>query len=871
VLVQTALAKSDLEEHPPLRQLRHARNPCVAEGCWQLGGLPLDFRGLLPKVAVHWLPLHHSNFHNLRVDPSWFPRSFCPNGRAFHGAGANAAAVLAAAPRAGPLLDSRAPGAALAGERSGSGADVEAFLSGFSVFQVLFIGWRAWLLDSAAPSRIGRPESVQHFARPISGFQQQAETLFFSPRPARPLRVQVTAAAKADLLARWLRRSLRMEPARRCVVFVPWIQGARRLQEQLAEREIESAVLAHDTALRATDQVVLCTFRSAKRLLGQSFGAKIIDEAHHLARKTRTKALIHDQIPAQRSAELSPTFKAEADVRHSLQDAMCESALCPIEGFLLPLAADRDTQLGWLARFIEDNKARWSPMAVLFGRVAAAEAFAAQLAARGVRAASVCAADGPRRRRELHRQLARGEIDALTMVRASTDDSGIPGLRTVVFAEPARQHTSLHRLRVLLHSAQVPGKHIRLVDVVDAGLPGAHQNDTAAFARARRRAEEFASLGQPVGVAAWDKPQLLDLYGRTFDFSEANFWDLLARQGRPVQRTRPWIRSLHAWLMEHRRLPSRSGGEERLAEWLQKARRRARDGELGEKDMDLWAVCEELLTRIEEEPSERKKWLRSLQAWVVQAGRKPNLLSEDAVERRQARRWQNAARYLQHGRLDEAEQQVFASCQRVNLQNRKQLRDWLQELCLFLEERGRLPSRGQLADSHEHRQAVRLHKARKALRQKKLSAVEAERFSKALALTENDEKAATQPRQWLQELSEFLQRNGKPKREEKLMTKRWAMARAELRQNSLSDEELQMLEPWMDQLRANSAEPVEVRSWVQELVDWIHREKRLPSRHPSAEQEERSQGVRLKNARAMRKKGSLSEAEVQLLTGCKGL
>lgn len=36
-------------------------------------------------------------------------------------------------------------------------------------------------------------------------------------------------------------------------------------------------------------------------------------------------------------------------------------------------------------------------------------------------------------------------------------------------------------------------------------------------------------------------------------------------------------------------------------------------------------------------------------------------------------------RYLQHGRLDEAEQQVFASCQRVNLQNRKQLRDWLQD------------------------------------------------------------------------------------------------------------------------------------------------------------------------------------------------
>ena len=44
-------------------------------------------------------------------------------------------------------------------------------------------------------------------------------------------------------------------------------------------------------APRRAPQVVLCTFRSAKRLLGQSFGAKIIDEAHHLARKTRTKAL----------------------------------------------------------------------------------------------------------------------------------------------------------------------------------------------------------------------------------------------------------------------------------------------------------------------------------------------------------------------------------------------------------------------------------------------------------------------------------------------------------------------------------------------------------------------------------------------------
>lgn len=44
VLVQTSLAKGDLVEHPPLRALKS-------------------------KVAIHWLPLHHSNWHELRVYP----------------------------------------------------------------------------------------------------------------------------------------------------------------------------------------------------------------------------------------------------------------------------------------------------------------------------------------------------------------------------------------------------------------------------------------------------------------------------------------------------------------------------------------------------------------------------------------------------------------------------------------------------------------------------------------------------------------------------------------------------------------------------------------------------------------------------------
>ncbi|CAE8600978.1 unnamed protein product, partial [Polarella glacialis] len=46
VLVQTSLARADLLEHPPLQPLLRSE-----------------------RFSVHWLPIHHSNTHGLRIDP----------------------------------------------------------------------------------------------------------------------------------------------------------------------------------------------------------------------------------------------------------------------------------------------------------------------------------------------------------------------------------------------------------------------------------------------------------------------------------------------------------------------------------------------------------------------------------------------------------------------------------------------------------------------------------------------------------------------------------------------------------------------------------------------------------------------------------
>lgn len=54
-------------------------------------------------------------------------------------------------------------------------------------------------------------------------------------------------------------------------------------------------------------------------------------------------------------------------------------------------------------------------------------------------------------------------------------------------------------------------------------------------------------------------PQLLDLYGRSFPCSKPTCQQILHSQGWAEERF--WLRSLHSWLLEHRRKP-RSHGED---------------------------------------------------------------------------------------------------------------------------------------------------------------------------------------------------------------------------------------------------------------------------------------------------------------------
>ena len=62
------------------------------------------------------------------------------------------------------------------------------------------------------------------------------------------------------------------------------------------------------------------------------------------------------------------------------------------------------------------------------------------------------------------------------------------------------------------------------------------------------------------------------------------------------------------------------------------------------KEEELFDACTSLLGC--------RPWMQNLSDWVVEQGRLPQSRSTDAEERKHAKRWQNAQRYLQTGCLD---------------------------------------------------------------------------------------------------------------------------------------------------------------------------------------------------------------------------
>lgn len=300
---------------------------------------------------------------------------------------------------------------------------------------------------------------------------------------------------------------------------------------------------------------------------GFHFDVKIYDEAESLQRPTKTTNKLKN-IPAKFVGEFSFTFgSAKVDYKYSVQNAWFEGHLSPVQCFALPLAADSDQRLTWLAHFIQQQQQNWSPMLVLFYQTAAARDFAQRLQSLGVSAEACLPSTKRKGEGSLSNERARADVMCLAKGRAA--DFALTGLNTVILAEPTRRPRSLCYMQRMMQAQVGRFMPMKLIEVMDGRSRAkmtayhAHFSHTVGWGIVDTVVD--ADTGVPrIGGG----PQLLDLCGRRFPPSPLNLQHLLKSQVAP--QVRSWLQELHAWLQEHQRKPRQSGG---LVERLQEARR----------------------------------------------------------------------------------------------------------------------------------------------------------------------------------------------------------------------------------------------------------------------------------------------------------
>eukprot|EP00913_Durusdinium_trenchii_P007705 g7237.t3 len=401
-----------------------------------------------------------------------------------------------------------------------------------------------------APAVLQTEEIVQEF------FQRGRRNQSSGWRPPR-FQVASSVLVSAGLYAALLRRFLRQRPFGRSVILVPRLSRAREI----------------------------CRFH---------FDVKIYDEAESLQRPTKTTNKLKN-IAAKFVGEFSFTFgSAKVDYKYSVQNAWFEGHLSPVQCFALPLAADSDQRLTWLAHFIQQQQQNWSPMLVLFYQTAAARDFAQRL--QSLRVSAEACLPSTKRKGEGSLSNERARADVMCLAKGRAADFALTGLNTVILAEPTRRPRSLCYMQRMMQAQVGRFMPMKLIEVMDGRSRAkmtayhAHFSHTVGWGIVDTVVD--ADTGVPrIGGG----PQLLDLCGRRFPPSPLNLQHLLKSQVAP--QVRSWLQELHAWLQEHQRKPRQSGG---LVERLQEARlRRAyhhlRENVLNEEEIKVLAACADLL------------------------------------------------------------------------------------------------------------------------------------------------------------------------------------------------------------------------------------------------------------------------------------
>lgn len=611
---------------------------------------------------------------------------------------------------------------------------------------------------------------------------------------------------------------------------------------------MKASLLSHrSTETSPFDSVIVCLYGSIHRLAGCRFDVKIIDEAFGLRHSTKTKAKVQ-AVPASLVAEFSFTFGTEeVDYRYSMHQALDADELHPVDCFGLPIAAPSGVaRRKMVADWIQRQQHNWpgNTRAVLFYQAQAAAEFAEMLKGLGVEAGyhDACKPHGP----EV------GSKQVLCLARGQATDFGVKGVQTVILAEPTRQPSSLKYLQHLLQNVWRDKFHRRrwLIEVLDG-----NGRDSTVQNRMKAYSDHLSALTEPghiLSPLSRTSPQLLDLCGRSFPLLRSNLRSLLRAQGRADEPR--WLQSLYAWLLEHQRKPRRHVDlEESLqAERLNRGYRYVRQKLFNKKEEELFDACTSLLGC--------RPWMQNLSDWVVEQGRLPQSRSTDAEERKHAKRWQNAQRYLQTGQLNAAETQLFES--RVgNLSQGAQapVREWMQSLHSWLRDHGQTLK---ASDPEEKLQTSRLKKAKEYAKAGKLNAAEQQLFHEILAARRGFHGS----RPWIQNLTAWVRRMGsKPRRGaenplERMQATRWSRAQGLLKLGHLTAAEAQL---FLETQRSISE--ASQRGWLKSLHDRVRDAGRRPR---DSVESERRQATRWIQAAAYVRTGKFNEEEKDLFLRC---
>ena len=366
-----------------------------------------------------------------------------------------------------------------------------------------------------------------------------------------------------------------------------------------------------------------------------------------------------------------------------------------------------------------------------------------------------------------------------------------------------------------------------------------------------------------------------------------------------------WLDDLHSWLRLHKRRPryfaSRTGlnktelEEKRQYRRCQKLRALLQQNTLSQ---EIRGRLQPVWNHIQQQ---RAEWMEDLCAWLRLHKRRPHrfgtrihLSKTELRERLQYVRRATLRKLIQENKLSQEQLdmlQPFWELLKPSTSTQASRSVWLKDLCAWLHVHKRRPRRFQgrvdlnKTQLVERRQCMRCMELRKLLRENKLGQEHLEILQPFLDLIKprNSTEALLLSRSvWLEELCSWLRshkrrprcfrRRGvlnKTELAERLQSSRCGTVRRLLRQNTLSQEHNDTLQPLWELLKPSTS--ASLSQWLEDLCAWLRLHKRRPGRFRgrvglnNAQLVERRQYRRCRRLRRLLREGKVVQEHLDML------